>query len=166
MKCFTFCFGIRQRFFGKTYRLRNCLFTFACSMALLHKKVGDSYAWLTPLIFFSTPTFFSLPLPLLSNYKQLLIYFWVSTAGKTDANENNSWFILMTLFAGAAVTTKLTSIIILPLALIGLTIHGRSHKNVNQTAIQCLNPDWVPTNNFSLARRNYFFTAILWHPFS
>ena len=143
---------------------------FLLLLALWHyssKKVGDSYAWLTPLIFFSTPTFFSLASSAYvelqaATYIFLGFYCWENGCKRKQA----SWFILMTLFAGAAVTTKLTSIIILPLALIGLTIHGRSHKNVNQTAIQCLTlvlgalliiSPWLV--------RNYFFTGNPLAPF-
>ncbi len=66
----------------------------------------------------------------------------------------------MTLFAGAAVATKLTTIIILPLALLGVTLYGRTHKNPKQTAGQCLMlvvgaililSPWLA--------RNYFFTG-------
>ena len=143
---------------------------FLLLLALWHyssKRVRDSYAWLTPLIFFSTPTFFSLASSAYvelqaATYIFLGFYCWENGCKRKQA----TWFILMTLFAGAAVATKLTSIIILPLALIGLTIHGRSHKNVNQTAIQCLKlvlgilliiSPWLA--------RNYFFTGNPLAPF-
>ncbi|MEC8957253.1 MAG: glycosyltransferase family 39 protein, partial [Nitrospinota bacterium] len=125
------------------------------------KKMEDSYAWLTPLIFFSTPTFFSLAASAYAElqaatYIFLGFYCWENGCKRKQTR----WFILMALLAGAAVTTKLTSVIILPLALLGLAIHGRTQKNVNQTAIQCLilalgalliiSP-WLA--------RNYFFTG-------
>jgi len=131
------------------------------------KKMEDSYAWLTPLIFFSTPTFFSLAASAYvelqaATYIFLGFYCWENGCKRKQTR----WFILMTLLAGAAVTTKLTSVIILPLALLGLAIHGRTQKNVNQTAIQCLilalgalliiSP-WLA--------RNYFFTGNPLAPF-
>jgi len=143
---------------------------FLLLLALWHyssKKMEDSYAWLTPLIFFSTPTFFSLAASAYvelqaATYIFLGFYCWENGCNRKQTR----WFILMTLFAGAAVTTKLTSVIILPLALLGLAIHGRTQKNVNQTAIQCLilalgalliiSP-WLA--------RNYFFTGNPLAPF-
>ena len=143
---------------------------FLLLLALWHyssKKMEDSYAWLTPLIFFSTPTFFSLAASAYvelqaATYIFLGFYCWENGCKRKQTR----WFILMTLFAGAAVTTKLTSVIILPLALLGLAIHGRTQKNVNQTAIQCLilalgalliiSP-WLA--------RNYFFTGNPLAPF-
>ncbi|MEC7786665.1 MAG: glycosyltransferase family 39 protein [Nitrospinota bacterium] len=131
------------------------------------KKMEDSYAWLTPLIFFSTPTFFSLAASAYvelqaATYIFLGFYCWENGCKRKQTR----WFILMTLLAGAAVTTKLTSVIILPLALLGLAIHGRTQKNVNQTAIQSIilalgalliiSP-WLA--------RNYFFTGNPLAPF-
>ena len=143
---------------------------FLLLLALWHyssKKVEVSYAWLTPLIFFSTPTFFSLASSAYvelqaATYIFLGFYCWENGCKR----KQSSWFILMTLFAGAAVTTKLTSIIILPLALIGLAIHGRSHKNVSQTAIQCLTLALVTLLIISpWLVRNYFFTGNPLAPF-
>ena len=143
---------------------------FLLLLALWHyssKKMEDSYAWLTPLIFFSTPTFFSLAASAYvelqaATYIFLGFYCWENGCKRKQTR----WFILMTLFAGAAVTTKLTSVIILPLALLGLAIHGRTQKNVNQTAIQCL----ILASGALLIispwlARNYFFTGNPLAPF-
>jgi len=143
---------------------------FLLLLALWHyssKKMEDSYAWLTPLIFFSTPTFFSLAASAYvelqaATYIFLGFYCWENGCKRKQTR----WFILMTLLAGAAVTTKLTSVIILPLALLGLAIHGRTQKNVNQTAIQCL----ILASGALLIispwlARNYFFTGNPLAPF-
>ena len=131
------------------------------------QKVDDSYAWLTPLIFISTPTFFSVASSAYVDlqaaaYVFLAFYSWENGCTRKQP----SWFILMTLFAGAAVATKLTAVIILPLAFLGLALHGRTHKNERQTAGQCLMlilgsllilSPWLA--------RNYFFTGNPLAPF-
>ena len=68
------------------------------------QKVGKSYAWLPPLIFISTPTFFSVASSAYVDlqaaaYVFLAFYAWEN--GYT--RKQSSWFFLMTLFAGAAV---------------------------------------------------------------
>lgn len=103
------------------------------------QKVGESDAWLTPLIFISTPTFFSVASSAYVDlqaaaYVFLAFYSWENGCTR----KQSTWFFLMALFVGAAVATQITTIIILPLAILGLAIHGRSHKNTGQTAVQCL----------------------------
>ena len=66
----------------------------------------------------------------------------------------------MTLFVGAAIATKLTTVIILPLAFLGIALYGRTHKNSKQTAGQCLM--LLVGSLFILSpwlARNYFFTG-------
>ncbi len=125
------------------------------------QKVGESYAWMTPLIFISTPTFFNIASSAYVDlqaaaYVFLAFYSWENGCTR----KQSAWFFLMTLFAGAAVATQLTTIIILPLAILGLAIHGRSHKNTSQTAGQCL--VLVLGSLLMLSpwlARNYFFTG-------
>jgi hypothetical protein len=125
------------------------------------QKVGESYAWLTPLIFISTPTFFSVASSAYVDlqaaaYVFLAFYSWENGCTRKQP----AWFFLMTLFAGAAVATQLTTAIILPLAILGLAIHGRSHKNTSQTAGQCL---MLALGSLLMLSpwlaRNYFFTG-------
>jgi len=130
-------------------------------------KGSENYAWLAPLIFLSTPTFFSIASSAYVDlqaaaYVFLAFYAWENGCTR----KQNGWFVLMALFAGAAVATKLTSVIILPLALLGLAIHGRSHKNTGQVAGQCLILllgclmlllPWLA--------RNYYFTGNPFAPF-
>ncbi len=131
------------------------------------QKVGESYAWLTPLILISTPTFFNVASSAYvdlqaATYIFLAFYSWENGC----ARKQPGWFLLMTLFAGAAVATKLSTIIILPLAFLGLAIHGRSHKNTSQTALQCLM--LVLGSLLMLSpwlARNYFFTGNPLAPF-
>ena len=97
------------------------------------------YAWLVPLIFISTPTFFGVASSAYvdlqaTTYVFLAFYSWENGCTRKQPG----WYFLMALFSGAAVAAKLTVIIILPLALLGLAIHGRSHKNSGQVVGQCL----------------------------
>jgi hypothetical protein len=131
------------------------------------QKVGDSYAWLTPLIFISTPTFFSVATSAYVDlqaaaYVFLAFYSWENGCTR----KQTAWFLLMTLFAGAAVATQPATVIILPLTFLGLAIHGRDHKNTSQTLGQCLMlvlgsllilSPWLA--------RNYFFTGNPLAPF-
>ncbi len=131
------------------------------------QHIDENYAWLTPLVFISTPTFFAVASSAYvdlqsSAYVFLAYYSWENGCKR----KQSGWFLLMTLFAGAAVTTKLTAVIILPLAFLGLALHGRTHKNSKQTAIQCLMlilgsllilSPWLA--------RNYLFTSNPFAPF-
>ena len=111
---------------------------FLLLFALWHyskKKMEDNYAWLTPLIFFSTPTFFSAASSAYvelqaATYVFLAFYCWENGYEQKKV----SWFILMTLFAGASVATKPTCVIILPLTFLGIAVYGRAHKNENQNS--------------------------------
>ena len=115
---------------------------FLLLFALWHysrKKMDHNHAWLTPLIFFSTPTIFiaasSAHVALqATTYIFLAFYCWENGYERNEC----SWFVLMTLFAGAAISSKLNCAIILPLAILGLAVHGRNHKNVKQATIQSL----------------------------
>ena len=137
---------------------------FLLLFALWHysrKKIGHNYSWLTPLIFFSTPTIFIAASSAhvavqVATYIFLAFYCW------ENGYERNQykWFLLMTLFVGAAIATKSTCAIILPLALLGLAAYGRTHKNAKQAAIQSL--ILVLGSLLILSpwlAKNYFFTG-------
>jgi len=123
------------------------------------QKVGESYAWLAPLIFIATPIFFSAASAAYVDlqaaaYVFLAFYSWENGCTR----KQSGWFFLMTLFVGAAVATQPTTLIILPLAFLGL-VHGRNPENRGQTTGQCLMlvlgcllilSPWLA--------RNYFFT--------
>jgi len=125
------------------------------------ENIHKNYAWLTPLIFISTPTFFSVAS---SAYVDLQAAAYVFLAFYSWQNgwdqKQPRWFFLMALFAGAAIASNLTTIIILPLAFLGLAWYGRTHKNLKQTVNQCL----IMTLGTLLILspwllRNYFFTG-------
>jgi hypothetical protein len=131
------------------------------------QKGSAAYAWLVPLIFISTPTFFSVASSAYVDlqaaaYVFLAFYSWENGCTRKQAG----WFFLMALFTGAAVATKLTTVVILPLALLGLAVHGRSHKNTRQLVGQCL---VLVLSSLMLLlpwlARNYFFTGNPFAPF-
>ncbi|MEK9628759.1 MAG: glycosyltransferase family 39 protein [Nitrospinota bacterium] len=137
---------------------------FLLLFALWHytkKHTNEIFSLLTPLVFIATPTFFSVASSAYVDlqaaaYIFLAFYSWENGYERKQAG----WFILMTLFAGAAVATKLTSVIILPLAFLGLAIQGRSQNNSRQTLAQCL--ILVLGSLLILSpwlARNYFFTG-------
>ena len=125
------------------------------------ENIHKNYAWLTPLIFISTPTFFSVASSAYVDlqaaaYVFLAFYSWQNGCDQKQPR----WFFLMTLFAGAAIASNLTTIIILPLAFLGLAWYGRTHKNLKQAVNQCL----IMTLGTLLILspwllRNYFFTG-------
>ncbi len=131
------------------------------------QKGSEAYAWLVPLIFISTPTFFSIASSAYVDLQATAYVFLAFYAWENGCSRKQSgWFFLMALFAGAAVATKLTTVIILPLALLGLAFHGQSHKNTRQVAGQCaflvlgclmLLLPWLA--------RNYYFTGNPFAPF-
>ncbi len=143
---------------------------FLLLLALWHytrQKGSGAYAGLVPLVFISTPTFFSVASSAYVDlqataYVFLAFYSWENGCTRKQPG----WYYLMALFAGAAVATKLTMVIVLPLALLGLAIHGQSHKNTRQVAGQCmvlilgcmmLLLPWLT--------RNYYFTGNPFAPF-
>ena len=130
-------------------------------------KGSSTYAWLVPLVFISTPTFFSISPSAYVDLQAATYVFLTYYAWENGCTRNQPrWYLLMSLFAGAAVATKLTTVIILPLALLGLAIHGRSHKNASQVAGQCL---LLVMGSLMLIlpwlAKNYFFTGNPFAPF-
>mgnify|MGYP001277263165 FL=1 len=125
------------------------------------ENIHKNYAWLTPLIFISTPTFFSVASSAYVDlqaaaYVFLAFYSWQNGCDQKQPR----WFFLMTLFAGAAIASNLTTIIIFPLAFLGLAWHGRTHRNLKQTVNQCLIMTFGTLLILSpWLLRNYFFTG-------
>jgi len=125
------------------------------------ENIHKNYAWLTPLILISTPTFFSVASSAYVDlqaaaYVFLAFYSWQNGCDQKQPR----WFFLMTLFAGAAIASNLTTIIIFPLAFLGLAWHGRTHRNLKQTVNQCLIMTLGTLLIFSpWLLRNYFFTG-------
>ena len=130
-------------------------------------KGSSIYAWLVPLVFISTPTFFSISPSAYVDLQAATYVFLTYYAWENGCTRNQPrWIFLMTLFAGAAVATKLTTVIILPLALLGLAVHGRSHKKASQVAGQCL---LLVLGSLMLIlpwlAKNYFYTGNPFAPF-
>ena len=160
-------FGIRFRFAGTAYG-HGIVFLLLLALWQYYRQEGSAaYAWLVPLIFISTPTFFSVASSAYVDlqaaaYVFLAFYSWENGCTRKQAG----WFFLMALFTGAAVATKLTTVVILPLALLGLAVHGRSHKNTRQVVGQCL---VLVLSSLMLLlpwlARNYFFTGNPFAPF-
>ena len=120
-----------------------------------------NFAWLTPLVFISTPTFFNTASSAYADLQATAYVFLAFYSWENGCNRKQpEWFLIMTLFVGAAIATKLTTVIILPLAFLGIALYGRTHKNSKQTAGQCLM--LVVGSLFILSpwlARNYFFTG-------
>lgn len=144
------------------------VFILLISLWQYYRNKGSSiYAWLVPLVFISTPTFFSISPSAYVDLQAATYVFLAYYAWENGCTRNQPrWYFLMTLFAGAAVATKLTTVIILPLALLGLAVHGRSHKKASQVAGQCL---LLILGSLMLIlpwlARNYFYTGNPFAPF-
>lgn len=129
------------------------------------QKGSTIYAWLVPLIFISTPTFFSVASSAYVDLQTatfifLSFYAWDNWRER----KQTGWFYLMTIFVGAALATKLTAIIALPVALLGVALQGKD--NPEKVLSQCLIlafgallfiMPWLA--------RNYFFTGNPLAPF-
>ncbi len=87
-------------------------------------------AWLVPVLFFSTPTFFEISA---SAYIDLalagFIFFTFYAWDRWRETRLPFWFFYMTLFAGAAWATKLTGLIVLPLVVLGIALEGKKDNN-------------------------------------
>ena len=120
-----------------------------------------NFAWLTPLVFISTPTFFNTASSAYVDLQAAAYVFLAFYSWENGCNRKQpAWFLIKTLFVGAAIATKLTTVIILPLAFLGIAFYGRTHKNSKQAAGQCLM--LVVGSLFILSpwlARNYFFTG-------
>ena len=144
------------------------VFILLLSLWQYYRQKGSTvYAWLVPLIFISTPTFFSVSSSAYVDLQATTYVFLAFYAWENGCTRNQpGWYFLMALFAGAAVATKLTTVIILPLALLGLAIHGRSHKRTGQVAGQCL---ILVSGSLMLIlpwlAKNYYFTGNPFAPF-
>ncbi|MZG30781.1 MAG: hypothetical protein F3741_08250 [Nitrospinae bacterium] len=127
-----------------------------------YRQTGSAnYALLAPLLYISTPTFFNIASAAYvdlqaATYVFLAFYAWENGCSRKQSN----WFLLMCLFAGAAVATKLTTVIILPLAFLGIATLGRRSNNTGKVVSQCLT--LVIVSLILLLpwlARNYYFTG-------
>lgn len=129
------------------------------------QKGSAKYALLVPVLFLSTPAFFTVAYSAhvdlqTAAYGFMAFYAWENWRNR----KQTGWFYLMTVFVGAALATKLTAVIALPLALLGVTLQDKTSakKVLGQCFILALGallfilPWWG---------RNYFFTGNPLAPF-
>jgi hypothetical protein len=144
------------------------VFLLLLSLGQYYRQKGSiGFAWLVPLIYISTPTFFKVASSAYvdlqaATYVFLAFYSWENARSR----KNPRWYFLMALFAGASIATKLTTIIILPMAFLGLVVHARKHSNTSQMASQCL--ILLLTSVMLILPwfiRNYYFTGNPLAPF-
>ena len=107
--------------------------TFLLLMGLgvyFRQYLSPRLAWFVPVLFFSTPTFFEISA---SAYIDLalagFIFFTFYAWDRWRETRLPFWFFYMVLFAGAAWSTKLTGLIILPLVVLGITLEGKKDNN-------------------------------------
>lgn len=129
------------------------------------QKGSATYALLVPAVFLSTPAFFNVAYSAYVDlqtaaYAFMAFYAWENWLSR----KQTGWFYLMTVFVGAALATKLTAIIALPIALLAVVLQGETSpkKVFGQCCILALGallfilPWWG---------RNYFFTGNPFAPF-
>ncbi|MBC8285916.1 MAG: hypothetical protein H8E42_00425, partial [Nitrospinae bacterium] len=124
-----------------------------------------TYALLVPALFLSTPAFFTVAYSAYVDlqaaaYTFMAFYSWENWRSR----KQTGWFYLMTAFVGAALATKLTAVIALPIAFLGVVMQDETSpkKVLGQCLILALGtlllilPWWG---------RNYFFTGNPFAPF-
>jgi hypothetical protein len=89
--------------------------------------------WFVPVLFFSTPTFFEISASAyidvaLASFIFFTFYAW----DRWRETRLPFWFLYMALAAGAACSTKLTGLIVLPLTFLAILVVGRRDNNLPQ----------------------------------
>jgi len=95
--------------------------------------------WYVPLLFFSTPTFFEISASAyvdlaLAGFMFFTFYAW----DRWRETRRSYWFFYMAVCAGAAWATKLTGLIVLPLAVLGIVLAGRTDTTPGRVVKQVL----------------------------
>ncbi len=95
--------------------------------------------WCVPLLFFSTPTFFEISASAyvdlaLAGFMFFTFYAW----DRWRETRRPFWFFYMAGCAGAAWATKLTGLIVLPLAVLGIVLTGRTDNAPGRVVKQVL----------------------------
>jgi hypothetical protein len=100
-------------------------------IALFYKRYFSSkLLWVPCLIFFSTPTFWEVSFLAYVDFQVagfilMAVYAWA----RWREEEKNGWFVLMSFFSGMAIATKLSSLVIFSIALLGIVlVKGNSLK--------------------------------------
>ncbi|MFQ5481709.1 MAG: ArnT family glycosyltransferase, partial [Nitrospinaceae bacterium] len=104
----------------------------AAALAVFFKRWGlGRWAVLPPVLYLTTPTFFETSAQAYVDtptalWTFLAFYSWDRWRG----GERSWWFWRMSLFCGAAVTSKLTAFMVIPLAILGIVLKGRRRPAV------------------------------------
>jgi hypothetical protein len=100
-------------------------------IALFYKRYFLSkLLWVPCLIFFSTPTFWEVSFLAYVDFQVagfilMAVYAWA----RWREEEKNGWFLLMSFFSGMAIATKLSSLVIFSIVLLGIIlVKGNSLK--------------------------------------
>ncbi len=129
------------------------------------QKGSATYALLVPAVFLSTPAFFTVAYSAYVDlqtaaYTFMAFYAWENWRSR----KQTGWFYMMILFVGTALATKLTAVIALPIAFLGVALQNNTSpgKILGQCLLLALGallfilPWWG---------RNYFFTENPFAPF-
>lgn len=138
------------------------------AMAIFYKQyLAPRYSSFVPVLYFATPTFFLVSpaayvdMPVAA-FMFLTFYAW----DRWRSTDQNPWFLLMILFAGSAVATKLTAVIVLPLVFLGIAFRGRDRGNtvwtLRRLLIFSLVAGWFILPWWG---RNYYYTGNPFAPF-
>jgi hypothetical protein len=129
------------------------------------QKGSATYALLVPTVFLSTPAFFTVAYSAYVDLQTAAYTFMAFYAWENWRNRKQTgWFYMMIMFVGTALATKLTAVIALPIALLGVAL--QDNKSPKKVLGQCfilsfgallfILPWWG---------RNYFFTGNPFAPF-
>jgi len=129
------------------------------------QKGSATYALLVPAVFLSTPAFFTVAYSAYVDlqtaaYTFMAFYSWDNWRSR----KQTGWFYMMIMFVGTALATKLTAVIALPIAFLGVALQSNTSpkKIIGQCFLLALGallfilPWWG---------RNYFFTGNPFTPF-
>ncbi|MCP5106679.1 MAG: hypothetical protein GY950_25065, partial [bacterium] len=164
---YLFCLGVGGEITAKLAGLGMALLLLG-AMAIFYKRyLAPRYSSFVPVLYFATPTFFLVSpaayvdVPV-AGFIFLTYYAW----DRWRTTDQNPWFILMILFAGSAVATKLTAVIVLPLVFLAIAFRGRDRGDSLWT-IQRLLVFFLATGLFILPwwAQNYQYTGNPFAPF-
>ena len=102
-----------------------------CTLILFIKQhFSTRYLALTPVLFFSVPTFFEVST---TAYIDVgvggFVFFSFYSWDRWRNSKQESWFWFMIIFAASAWAAKLTAFIVLPLVFLGIAIEGRDRED-------------------------------------
>ncbi|MEE2987442.1 MAG: hypothetical protein VX667_06615 [Nitrospinota bacterium] len=164
---FLFCLGLGTDSLAKLCGLGMVLILLS-ALALYFKQTFSSrYAIFVPVLYFSTPTFFSISSSAYVDIQAASFIFlsffswdlWIK-------RKQEGWLLLMIVFALSAVSTKLSSAIVLPLVLLGIAWKDKKHSPPHRAlrhilllaliTLLLLSPWWA---------RNWYYTGNPFAPF-